>query len=144
MPVRKATTVWENDVLNGSGKVSVASNAFPEVPVSWRGRTEGPGAITSPEELVAAAHASCYAMAFSSNLSRKGTPPQKLTVTAEVSFDKVGEGWKVTKSALSVTGNVKGIDSAKFQEYAKEAERSCPISNALRNNVEITVNAKLE
>jgi lipoyl-dependent peroxiredoxin len=144
MPVRKATTVWENDLMNGNGKVRVASNALPEFPVSWKGRTEQGASLTSPEELVAAAHASCFAMALSGNLSRRGSPPKKLTVTAETSFDKVGEGWKVTKSALNVVGNVPGLDAAKFDDYAREAERSCPISNALRNNVEITINAKLE
>jgi lipoyl-dependent peroxiredoxin len=144
MPIRKATTVWEKDLLTGSGKVKVASGALPEFPVSWRGRTEGPGSITSPEELIAAAHASCYAMAFSATLGRKGSPPERLTVTAECSFDKVGEGWKITKSALTVTGKVPGLDQQKFEEISKEAEHGCPVSNALRNNVEITVNARLE
>src|SRR5579862_2995047 len=124
MPVRKATTVWENDLMNGSGKVKVDSGALPEFPVSWKGRTEGPGAITSPEELIAAAHASCYAMAFSANLARKGSPPQRLTVTAECSFDKVGDGWKITKSVLSVSGKVAGLDQQKFEQFSKEAERS--------------------
>jgi lipoyl-dependent peroxiredoxin len=144
MAVRKATTVWENDLLNGSGKVNVASSALPEFPVSWKARTEGLGPVTSPEELLAAAHASCFAMALSATLARKGLPPQRLTVSSEVSFDKIGDGWKVTKSALNVTGKVPGLDGSKFEEIAKEAEKGCPISNALRNNVDITVNAKVE
>jgi lipoyl-dependent peroxiredoxin len=143
MPVKKATTVWENDLMNGSGKVTVASGALPEFPVSWKARTET-GTATSPEELIAAAHASCFAMALSSTLARKGSPPQRLIVTAECSFDKVGEAWKITKSALSVSGKIQGLDKARFDEIAREAEKGCPVSNALRNNVEITVRSSLE
>ncbi len=144
MATRKAIVVWEKDLVHGTGRVKVDSGAIPEFPVTWASRTEQPNEKTSPEELLAAAHASCYAMAFSATLARKGSPSEKLTVTAECSFDKVGEGFKVTKSQLNVTGKVTGIDAQKFEEYARAAEQSCPISNAIRNNVEITLNAKLE
>jgi lipoyl-dependent peroxiredoxin len=141
---RKADVVWEGDLLNGNGRVKVASGALSEFPVTWASRTEQPGGRTSPEELLAAAHASCFAMAFSATLSRNRTPPKSLHVTATSTFDKVGDGWKVTKMELNVTGNVPGLDQIKFSELAKAAEKGCPISNALRNNVEITVDSKLE
>jgi osmotically inducible protein OsmC len=142
--LRKAEVVWEGDLLNGNGKVNIDSKALPEFPVTWASRTEQPAGKTSPEELLAAAHASCFAMAFSATLARNRTPPKKLRVTATSTFDKVGDGWKVTKMELNVVGNVPGLDQEKFAELAKAGEKGCPISNALRNNVEITVNSKLE
>jgi len=141
---RKAEAVWEGDLLNGKGMVNMFSGAIPQFPVTWAARTEQPGGKTSPEELLAAAHASCYAMAFSGTLARNRTPPKKLNVTATATFDKVGDGWKVTKMELNVVGNVPGLDQEKFAELARTGEKGCPISNALRNNVEITVNSKLE
>jgi len=141
---RKAEVTWEGDLLNGNGKVDLASGAIPEFPVTWASRTEQPAGKTSPEELLAAAHASCFAMAFSATLARNRTPPRKLHVTATSTFDKVGDGWKVTKMELNVQGNVPGLDQQKFSELAKTAEKGCPISNALRNNVEITVQSSLE
>jgi lipoyl-dependent peroxiredoxin len=141
---RKAEAVWEGDLLSGKGVVDMASGAIPEFPVTWASRTEQPAGKTSPEELLAAAHASCYAMAFSATLARNRTPPKKLVVTATSTFDKVGDGWKVTKMELNVVGNVPGLDQEKFAELAKAGEKGCPISNALRNNVEITVMSSLE
>ena len=142
---RKAEAVWEGDLLSGKGMVDMASGAIPEFAVTWASRTEQPAAgKTSPEELLAAAHASCYAMAFSATLARNRTPPKKLAVTATSTFDKVGDGWKVTKMELNVVGNVPGLDQEKFAELAKAGEKGCPISNALRNNVEITVTSSLE
>jgi len=141
---RKAEVVWEGDLLNGSGKVKISSGAVPEFPVTWATRTEQPAGKTGPEELLAAALASCYAMAFSATLARNRTPPKALHVTATSTFDKVGDAWKVTKMELDVVGNVPGLDQGKFSELAKTGEKGCPISNALRNNVEITVNSKLE
>jgi len=141
---RKAEAVWEGDLLSGKGMVGMASGAIPEFQVTWASRTEQPAGKTSPEELLAAAHASCYAMAFSATLARNRTPPKKLVVTATSTFDKVGDGWKVTKMELNVVGNVPGLDQEKFAELAKAGEKGCPISNALRNNVEITVTSSLE
>ena len=141
---REAEAVWEGDLLGGKGKVNVSSGAIPEFAVTWASRTEQPAGKTSPEELLAAAHASCYAMAFSATLARNRTPPRKLVVTATSTFDKVGDGWRVTKMELKVVGNVPGLDQEKFAELARTGEKGCPISNALRNNVEIAVTSKLE
>ncbi|MGI0132167.1 MAG: OsmC family peroxiredoxin [Thermoplasmata archaeon] len=140
---RKATAVWEHDLVKGSGTVQGASGAIPILPVTWVARTEQSGGKTSPEELLAAAHASCFAMAFSATLGRDQHPPEKLTVTAEATFDKVGEAWKVTTMDLEVVGKVPGIDAAKFSELAATAEKGCPISNAIRNNVDVRVHARL-
>jgi len=141
---RKASVIWEKDLLSGSGKVKFDSGALPETPVTWVARTEQPGGKTSPEELLAAAHASCYAMAFSSTLAKRGTPPRRLDVTAVCTFDKVGDKWKVTTMELRVIGEVPGINQAQFEEAARAGEAGCPISNALRNNVEIRLNAQLK
>jgi osmotically inducible protein OsmC len=141
---RRADVTWENDLIRGSGKVRFGTGALPETGVTWVSRTEQPGGKTSPEELLAAAHASCYAMALSATLAGNKTPPTRLDVTAECTFDRVGDKWKVTAMELTVKGVVPNIDSAKFEEMAKIGEAGCPISNALRNNVEIKVNASLE
>jgi osmotically inducible protein OsmC len=141
---RRADVTWKNDLIRGSGKVRFGTGALPETGVTWVSRTEQPGGKTSPEELLAAAHASCYAMALSATLAGNKTPPTRLDVTAECTFDRVGDKWKVTAMELTVKGVVPNIDSAKFEEMAKIGEAGCPISNALRNNVEIKVNASLE
>lgn len=143
MVQRTASVVWEKDLLKGSGTVTTGSGAFRQFPVTWASRTEASGGKTSPEELLAAAHASCFAMALSATLARKGTPPERLDVTSSVSFEKVGDGWRVTTSELSVKGNVPGLDEAGFQETVRAAEKGCPISNAIRNNVEIKLSASL-
>ena len=140
---RTATAVWNHDLLKGNGTVSGGTGAFPSLPVTWVARTEQPGGKTSPEELLAAAHASCFAMAFSATLGRNQHPPELLTVRAEATFDKVGEAWKVTTMDLDVVGKVPGIDAAKFSELAKVAEQGCPISSAIRNNVQVRVQARL-
>jgi lipoyl-dependent peroxiredoxin len=141
---RSSETIWEGDLLRGNGRVKVASGSLPEFPVTWASRTEAPQGKTSPEELLAAAHASCFAMAFSATLARNRTPPERLNVKATCTFDKIGEGWKVTKMELQAAGKVAGLTEPQFQEMARKAEMGCPISNAIRNNVEIVVNAKLE
>ena len=142
--IRRAEVTWNGDLLSGSGTVSaVSSGAFTDLPVSWAARTESPDR-TSPEELVAAAHASCYAMAFSGRLARFGTPPQRLSVSAEVTFDKLEAGWKVTSSALTVRGIVPGISAEDFVSEAEAARDGCPISVALKGNVELSVDAALE
>ncbi len=141
---RKASVIWDKDLVSGSGRVKFDSGALPETQVTWVARTEQPAGKTSPEELLAASHASCYAMAFSGTLGRRGTPPKKLDVTAVCTLDKVADNWKVTTMELRVTGEVPGINQAQFEDAAKAAEAGCPISNALRNNVEIKVNAQLK
>src|SRR5438034_1038476 len=113
----RAETTWQGDLVHGSGVVTATSTTvFKDLPVSWSSRTEQHAGKTSPEELLAAAHASCYAMALSAGLGRAGTPPDRLEVSATVTFDKVGEGWGVTKSALTVRGKVPGTDATKFKE----------------------------
>lgn len=145
MAVRQATAIWEGTLTEGSGRFTVGSGAFAEQAVTWKARTEEPEGKTSPEELIAAAHASCYAMAFSHALTSAGHPPERLTVTAQVGFGpKPGGGMMVTHSHLTVRGKVPGLDQQRFAELAKEGEQGCPVSNALRNNVEIQLDATLE
>jgi len=143
--VRHAEVVWEGDLTSGSGLITyVSSGSFTRLPVTWASRTEAHNGRTSPEELLAAAHASCFSMAFSSRLAKNGTPPERLDVRADVTFDKVGDGWKVASSALRVRARVSGIAEARFQELAEDAKDNCPISAALRNNVALSVEATLE
>ena len=142
---RRAEVVWEGDLLQGHGKVvSVGSGALGELPLTWASRTERSDGKTSPEELLAAAHAACYAMAFSHTLAQAGTPAQRLTVSATCAFEQVGAGFQVTTMDLDVHGNVPGLDQVGFEKAAQQAEQGCPISNALRNNVQIRVKAHLE
>ncbi|HEY7526275.1 MAG TPA: OsmC family peroxiredoxin [Candidatus Limnocylindria bacterium] len=143
--VRTATVTWNGDLTSGEGTVSAGtSQLFSDLPVSWASRTEEADGRTSPEELLAAAHASCFAMAFSAQLARNGTPPQELHVEAEVTFDKVGEAWSVISSRLIVVGQVDGISDADFDALADAAKDGCPISRALNENVEISVEPTLE
>jgi osmotically inducible protein OsmC len=145
MTERQATATWEGDLQSGNGTVSTGTGVLTDQPVTWKARTEDPDGLTSPEELIAAAHAACYAMAFAHTLSTDGHQPQSLNVTAKVGFGpKPGGGMMVTYSRLSVRGKVPGLDQAGFEEEAKKGEQGCPISNALRNNVEISVEATLE
>lgn len=141
--VRTATVTWNGDLASGEGSVTAGSGVFTDIPVSWPSRIE-PQGPTSPEELLAAAHAACYAMAFSGGLARRGTPPEHLHVEAEVTFDKVGDGWGVTSSRLTVLGHVDGISQTDFEAAAQDAKDGCPISGALKGNLEITVDATLE
>jgi osmotically inducible protein OsmC len=114
------------------------------MPVTWAARTEEPGGKTSPEELLAASHAACFAMAFSATLGRLEKNPDRISVVATCTFDKVGDGWKVTTMKLDVTGKVAGMTPAQFVEAAQTAEKGCPISGAIRGNVAIHLTAKLE
>lgn len=111
--------------------------------VSWSARTEASGGKTSPEELLAAAHAACYSMALSAGLGRLQKPPERLDVRATATFDKVGDGWKVTTMELNVVGKVPGLSAAEFESAARSAAEGCPISGALKGNVAVSVQAKL-
>ncbi len=143
--IRRASVVWEGDLLSGGGRVTASSSqAFRDQPVTWAARTEEPNGKTSPEELVAAAHASCFSMALSGALARARTPPQRLEVSAAVMFDKVDAGWRVVSSALEVRGRVPGIDAAAFEKAANEAKDGCPISQMMKGNVQLSVKATLE
>jgi osmotically inducible protein OsmC len=141
---REAQAVWNGDLVSGTGMVSaVSSGKFSDLPVSWSARTEAPGGRTSPEELLAAAHASCFSMALSAGLARAGTKPNRLEVTSRVTFDKVGDSWTVVSSELEVKGDVPGADATKFAEAAEDAKENCPISRALKGNVKLSVKANL-
>ena len=125
--IRRAEATWSGALATGSGSVSgVSSGSFSDLPVTWAARTETPEGRTSPEELVAAAHASCFAMALSGALARAGTPPERLDVSAEVTFDKLEPGWRVTSSALTVRGVVPGMSAADFAAAAESTKDGCP------------------
>jgi lipoyl-dependent peroxiredoxin len=142
---RRAEADWEGALTSGAGEVKLVSSATGSFPVTWASRVESPDGRTSPEELLAAAHASCYSMAFAAALGRAGTPPERLHVVATVSINpKQGGGIEVTDSRLEVSGVVPGLDQAGFQEAAEKGDQGCPISNAIRNNVRIAVVATLE
>lgn len=136
-----ATTMWEGDLASGGGTASPASGAFPDVPVSWASRTERSAGKTSPEELLASAHAACFCMGLSNELGSAGHAPERLEATATVGFSP-DEG--VTYSRIEVRGRVDGVDQQAFEDAARAAGEGCPISGALKGNVEISVEATLE
>ncbi len=140
----RADATWEGDLSSGSGVVSATtSGAFSNLPVTWASRAVSADDRTSPEELVAAAHASCYAMALSAGLGQAGTPPKKLEVSATVAFGETEGGWRVLSSELTVRGEVPGSDDDAFQKAAEGAKDGCPISQALKGNVTLSVKATL-
>jgi osmotically inducible protein OsmC len=143
---RQAQVSWSGDLIGGEGKLTFKSSGMlSETPVTWASRTEQPDGRTSPEELLAAAHASCFAMAFAAGLARGRTPPQQLDVTAVCSLDRTAEGgFKVTAMRLTVRGRVPGLDKDGFQKAAEAAKEGCPISNALKGNVQISLDATLD
>lgn len=138
----RATATWEGDLFTGGGTTTLASSGT-NLPVSWASRTEAAAGKTSPEELIAAAHAACYSMAFSNGLAGRGFPPTRLQTEAVAHFEKQEVGWRLILMALSVQGEVPGIGADEFQEAAETARDGCPVSNALKGNVEITVEATL-
>lgn len=139
---RHAEVIWQGDLPSGSGDFSVGSGALQQQRVTWARRTEDPAGHTSPEELIAAAQAACYAMAFSNTLAQGGNPPDKLDVTARAVLD-LGSV-TITTLVLDVQGTVPGMDQAAFEDAARRAEQSCPVANALRGNVDIQLNATLQ
>ena len=142
--IRRADATWNGTLAQGQGVVSATtSGAFTSLPISWPARTEQSNGLTSPEELVAAAHAACFSMALSGDLGRNGTPPEQLDVSATVTFDKLDK-WTVVSSALTVRGRVPGLDGDRFREIAEGAKDNCPISRALKGNVALSVEATLE
>src|SRR5512134_206435 len=139
---RSATVDWAGSVMEGKGSAKAGTGAFT-LPVTFPSRIGEPAGHTSPEELIAAAHASCYAMALNATLGRKNASAARTVVTATVTADKGEAGIKLTTSKLSVTAEgLKGMDGAQFAETAREAEGKCPISNALRGNLQIEVEAE--
>ncbi len=141
---RYATAVWSGNLTEGSGMVQyISSGAFSRLPITWGSRTEAHEGRTSPEELLAAAHASCYSMALSNQLAKNGTVAERLDVRVDVTADKLDAGWTVLSSAIKVTGVVPGIDAATFARLAEAAKDGCPISRALAGNVELSVEPTL-
>jgi osmotically inducible protein OsmC len=141
---RRAEAAWTGTLFEGSGTVSVGSRAFAELPITWASRTEHSDGKTSPEELLAAAHAGCFSMAFSLVLTETGTPPEELTVKATCAFEQVPAGFAITRIALDVHGRVPGIDDQHFEQAAQRAAQICPVSKALNGNVDVRLTARLE
>ncbi|MBV8942147.1 MAG: OsmC family peroxiredoxin [Solirubrobacterales bacterium] len=139
---RSAQCTWSGDLAHGSGAVAGASGALGELPVTWASRTGRSEGKTSPEELIAAAHAACFSMALSHGLSEAGNPPEQLEVSARVTLDERDGAPTVTTSELTVSGQVPGIDQEGFTQAAADAGRECPVSRALAG-VEISVRATL-
>ena len=143
--VHEAQAHWEGGLTDGNGRITGSSSGqLAEVPMTWNARTGGDDTKTSPEELLAAAHASCFSMALAYELQGRNSAPQSLDVSARVGFDpKVGGGFEVSFSELTVKGNVPGISTEDFQEAVNQAAEGCPISQALKGNVAITAEAEL-
>ncbi|MFV2064728.1 MAG: OsmC family peroxiredoxin [Chloroflexota bacterium] len=143
--VRRAEANWGGDLKSGAGAVTAASSGiFSDQAITWKARTEKSEDMTSPEELLAAAHASCYSMAISHELSQAGLVPDKVNVMVEVTADKTDAGWSVISSHITVRAKVPGADLDAFNEKAIAAKNGCPISRALSESVEVVVNAVLE
>ncbi|TMC26516.1 MAG: OsmC family protein [Chloroflexi bacterium] len=129
MPVRTAEARWQRSLQDGSGTMRLGSGAF-EGNYSFKSRMEE-GAGTNPEELIGAAHAGCFSMAFANGLTQAGHKPQEIRTTASVHFDKTEQGWAITRIDLATEGNVPDIDEASFKRIAEEAKQGCPVSKAL-------------
>jgi osmotically inducible protein OsmC len=140
---RTAKATWEGDLMGGSGKVSTESGAVGNATVKWSSRAEQADENTSPEELIAAAHATCVSMALANVLAQAGTPPAKLETEAASTFDKTSDGFRLTTMRLSIRGEVEGVDEQAFRQAAEEAKENCPVSQALKGNVDVTVDAVL-
>ncbi len=141
---RRAEMTWNGNLVRGNGEVTVGSGVVEALPMTWASRTERPDGKTSPEELIAAAHAGCYAMALALTLTGEGTPPERLRVAAVCTLEEVEGKPKITSIDLEVGGKVAGLDTAGFEQAAQKAEQLCPVSNALRQNVVIRLHAHLE
>ena len=125
---RRASAVWQGSLTEGGGQVTYESSVLGTHPVSWPARAEEPNGVTSPEELIAAAHATCFSMALSNGLAQAGTPPTQLRTSAEVDFQP---GTGITAIRLAVSGEVPGLDDAGFRAAAESAKAGCPVSRAL-------------
>src|SRR5258705_12664816 len=130
---RRATATWSGDLLSGQGTVTAATTGiFRDQPTTWASRIGEPAGVTSPEELLATAHASCFSMACSNELAKAGTPPTALSVQVHLSADQLDAGWTATSAAITVHGTVPGATQASFREAADKAKDGCPISRALK------------
>lgn len=142
MTTSQASAVWEGKLKDGKGRYTAGSGAFSGN-YSFATRFEGAKG-TNPEELIAAAEAACLSMALSAGLEQGGTPATRIETTASCTVEKVGDGFKITTILLTVRGKVPGIDQARFQKAAEGAKDGCPVSGALKGNVQLTLDAKLE
>jgi osmotically inducible protein OsmC len=140
---RTANAVWEGDLFGGSGKVSTQSGVVDDATVKWSSRAEKADENTSPEELIAAAHATCVSMALAGGLAQAGTPPTRLETEATATFEKTDEGFRFTTMRLSIRGQVEGLDGDGFRKAAENATEKCPVSQALKGNVEVSLDASL-
>lgn len=141
---RVAHATWSGELATGHGTVGVASGVFDGLATTWRARTEAAEDKTSPEELLAAAHASCFAMASSNNLAKAGFPVEHSEVTVRITGDKRETGWTVISSEIRLRARVPNVDEATFHTAVNGARDGCPISRAIKGNVEITLDAALE
>jgi lipoyl-dependent peroxiredoxin len=146
MPValRMAEIVWDGALARGAGTLTSGSGALDELPVTWASRTERPDGKTSPEELIAAAHASCFAMALALVLGENDTPPERVTVSAACTLDEVDGAPRITTVELTVRARVPGLAADQFDGAVNQAAALCPVSNALQGNVTIRVDSKLD
>jgi lipoyl-dependent peroxiredoxin len=140
---RTASAEWQGDLMSGSGKVSTQSGVVRDATVKWSSRAEAADENTSPEELIAAAHATCISMALAGALARAGTAPQRLETEATATFDKVGEGFRMTTMRITIRGQVDGLDEEGFRQAAEQAKENCPVSQALKGNVGVSLDATL-
>jgi osmotically inducible protein OsmC len=141
---RRARATWEGDLRGGSGRFDLASGAITGQEVTFASRFEDSGGKTSPEELIAAAHATCFSMALANGLAQQGHPATRLETNATCILDKADDGFRITSMALEVRGQVDGIDAGAFRAAADEARDGCPVSQALAGNLEISVDASLQ
>ena len=146
MPIamREAEVRWEGPLASGTGTLTSGSSALDQLAVTWASRTERPDGRTSPEELIAGAHASCFAMALALVLGENKTPPERLTVSATCTLDEVDGAPRITNVQLTVRARVPGLDAAELERTVGLAADLCPVSNSLRGNVEIGVRSELE
>ena len=141
MTVKKASAVWKGGIKDGSGTISTETGALKDAPYGYASRFEN-GKGTNPEELIGAAHAGCFSMALSLMLGNEGLTAAKIETHAEITLDKVGEGFEITESHLNVVAKIPGTDQAKFEQIANKAKEGCPVSKLLK--AKITMNARLE
>ena len=137
--ISTASTAWQGSLFEGAGTVTFDTSGLGTYDVNWKARSEGSNSVTTPEELIAAAHSACFSMAFSAALAKNGTPPSSLNTTAKGTFVP---GTGITGSHLTVTATVPGLDAATFDELAASAKANCPVSQALAG-IDITMDATL-
>lgn len=143
MVMRAASAVWEGELFTGKGTVSLdSSNAAGPIDVNWPARVEASNGVTSPEELIAAAHATCYSMSLANGLAKIGSPAERLDTTVNVHIEKTDAGFSITRAEITVRG-AGSFDEAAFKEAAETAKKACPISRALHPDIQVSLDAAL-